>query len=131
MQYDRTLYQVGRAEDLVQFNDEKKRITFVAEILKPIMKKLHKSLKCNPFIIIKGETTSTLSSFSNKNKNLPDILLHYQENPWMNTNLYVDFIWNSIPDDMKEKRVLLVHDNFEAHLDPIVIEKAIENNIII
>ncbi len=92
MQYDRTLYQVGRAEDLVQFNDEKKRITFVAEILKPIMKKLHKSLKCNPFIIIKGETTSTLSSFSNKNKNLPDILLHYQENPWMNTNLYVDFI---------------------------------------
>jgi hypothetical protein len=130
MTFDHTLATVGSQEVLIRKTEQdKKRLTLVAGILKPLNEHVPKVYKCKPFIIFKGKTPRTLNSISETNKIDSSIVLRYQENAWMNTNLYIDYLNNSIPEEVKGKKILLIYDNFEAHLATSVFEKSRENNI--
>jgi len=132
MTFDHTLATAGSEEVLIRRTEQdKKRLTLAAGVLKPLNEHVPKVYKCKPFIIFKGKTPRTLSSISETNRIDNSIVLRYQEKGWMNTELYIDYLNSCIPEEAKGKKILLVQDNFEAHLALSVFEKARENNITI
>ncbi len=93
MTYDRTLANSGDHEVLIaKHGNEKKRVTFVTGIIKPLKDNVPQKFKCKPFIIFRGKTSRTLSGIEATNRNDPNLLLRYQEKAWMNTPLYVDYL---------------------------------------
>jgi hypothetical protein len=83
-------------------NFSKQRITIILGI------DMMNNIKMKPFIIFKGKTERCL-------KNIPvgdEYILSYQKNSWCDENQFKKFIF-VLP---KDKKILLIYDNFRAHL---------------
>jgi hypothetical protein len=80
--------------------------------------------KLNPMVIFREKTERCIRGVSDN-----EILMNYQEKAWCDTKKYCDYIQPAIIDTFPQKRILLIHDGFEAHNCDEVKKLCHHNNI--
>ena len=122
--FDHTYAKEGSTEILIsKYDNSKNRITVILGIIMknpflppdpiPITKTI-------PMVIFKGKTDKCHPVW---NENDHSLLIRHQPKAWCDTALYCDCLRNSIPAEIRNKKILIVHDNFEAHItSPVEIQ---------
>lgn len=112
---DYTLEKKGSKEVLIKTDvAEKKRVTVVLGIIRPLEGAPEKVYKCKPMLIVKGETRRVVNSM-NILAGERDCVVRFDAKAWCNEALCKEWVKKCIPAGVAES-ALLVWDNFAAHV---------------
>ena len=107
--HDRTLTQKGSKEVLLNGYQNKKRVTVILGIIYSLSKEKTIS-KLKPMIIFKGKTSRVLKNHSSEH-----CLLSFNQKAWCTINEFLNFLSNSIPLSLRNKKIIFIWDNFSVH----------------
>ncbi len=124
MVLQRSWDQRGSSEILLNTRDSKNRITVALGIIYPLKTHLPQLYKCKPLLIFKGKTPRCVNTIDRRDQRT---VVSWNENAWMTAQQYCRVISETIPQEIRQFKILIIHDGFSGHLRQDVVD--VMNNL--